>query len=95
MVSTMLSNRHGDIKALAARYGAGNVRVFGSHARGDAGDRSDVDLLVDLEPGRTLLDHVALWQDLEELLGCKVDLVVSGGISPHFRDRILAEARPL
>ena len=54
-----------------------------------------MDLLVDLEPGRSLLDHVALWQDLEELLGCRVDIVVEGGINPHLRDRILAEATPL
>jgi predicted nucleotidyltransferase len=83
------------ILSVAVRHGARNVRVFGSAARGDTGPDSDVDLLVDLEPGRSLLDHVALWQDLEELLGCRVDIVVEGGISPYLRDRIVAEATPL
>jgi|GEM_PF-174225 len=80
---------------IAARYGAGNVRVFGSTARGDARPDSDIDLLVDLEAGRSLLDHVGLWQDLEELLGRRVDVLVEGGISRHLRQRILAEAKPL
>ena len=90
-----LNSRRDDILGIAARHGARNVRVFGSVARGDAHPGSDVDLLVDLEPGRTLLDHVALWQDLEELLGRRVDVVVEGGISPHLEKRILAEATPL
>ncbi|MCH7702171.1 MAG: nucleotidyltransferase family protein [Planctomycetes bacterium] len=83
------------IVSIAARHGARNVRVFGSALRGDARVDSDIDLLVDLEPGRSLLDHVGLWQDLEELLGRRVDVVVEGGISPHLEQRILAEARPL
>lgn len=83
------------IVRIAAQHGARNVRVFGSALRGDARVDSDIDLLVDLEPGRSLLDHVGLWQDLEELLGRRVDVVVEGGISPHLEQRILAEARPL
>lgn len=83
------------ILALASRYGARNVRVFGSVARGTAGPDSDVDLLVDVEPGRTLLDVIGLWQDLQSLLGRKVDLLTDGGISPYLRDRIYAEARAL
>lgn len=83
------------IVSIATRHGARNVRVFGSALRGDARVDSDIDLLVDLEPGRSLLDHVGLWQDLEELLGRRVDVVVEGGISPHLEQRILAEARPL
>jgi len=93
--NTFLIEKRAAILSLADHYGARNVRVFGSAARGDAGPESDLDLLVDLEPGRTLLDHVALWQDLEELLGRPVDVVVEGGISPYLRDRILAEAEPL
>ena len=83
------------ILGIAARHGARNVRVFGSIARGDARPDSDIDLLVDLEPGRSLLDHVGLWQDLEELLERRVDVVVDGGLSPHLEKRILAEATPL
>jgi len=93
--NTFLIEKRAAILSLADHYGARNVRVFGSAARGDAGPESDFDLLVDLEPGRTLLDHVGLWQDLEELLGRPVDVVVEGGISPYLRDRILAEAEPL
>jgi hypothetical protein len=91
----MLSSRRDEILTLAARHGARNVRVFGSWARGDATPGSDVDLLVDVEPGRSMLDIVALWQDLAALLGCRVDVLTDGGISPYLRDRIYAEARPL
>jgi predicted nucleotidyltransferase len=83
------------ILRIAAQHGARNVRVFGSAARNEATEESDVDLLVDLEPDRSLLDQVALKQDLEELLGCTVDVVVEGGISPYLEDQILAEAVPL
>ncbi len=71
------------------------MRVFGSAARGDTDQTSDVDLLVEMEPGRSLLDLVALWQDLEDLLGTRVDLLSDGGVSPHLRERIYAEAVPL
>jgi hypothetical protein len=83
------------ILRIAAQHGARNVRVFGSAARNEATEESDVDLLVDLEPDRSLLDQVALKQDLEELLGCTVDLVVEGGISPYLEQQIRAEAVPL
>ena len=96
MVSDRSFIQHRDeILDIAARHGARNVRVFGSFARGNARPDSDIDLLVDLEPGRSLLDHVGLWQDLEELLGRRVDVVVDGGLSPHLEKRILAEATPL
>jgi len=87
-------NRH-RILRLAAEHGAKNVRLFGSIARGEIGPESDVDILVDMEDGRSLLDLVGLWQDLEELLGCKVDVLTDGGISPYLKDRIYAEAIPL
>jgi uncharacterized protein len=83
------------ILRIAANYGARNVRVFGSAARDEATASSDVDILVDLEPNRSLLDQVALKQELEELLNCTVDVVVEGGISPYLEERILAEAVPL
>ncbi len=95
MPSTLLSRKRDEILGIAARYGARNVRVFGSAARSEARPDSDIDLLVDLEPGCSLLDHVGLWQDLEELLGCRVDVVVEGGISPYLQETILAEATPL
>jgi uncharacterized protein len=67
--------------------GASNVRVFGSVARGTAQPESDVDLLVDFELGRSLIDHVALWRDLEALLGRRVDVVSAGGLTDRDDDR--------
>jgi hypothetical protein len=79
------------ILAIAGRHGATNLRVFGSVARGDAGPESDLDLLVELEPGRSLLDHIALIQDLEEALGCKVDVVTEKALKERYKKRILDE----
>lgn len=90
-----LQSQRDNILMIAARHGASDVRLFGSVARGEADDSSDVDVLVRLEPGRSLLDHVALQQDLEELLGRPVDVVVEGGISPYLEAKILSEAAPL
>lgn len=84
-----------DILRVARSHGAVSVRVFGSRARGDATPGSDLDLLVGLAPGRSLLDVVAIRQDLEDLLGYSVDVVTEGGLSPYLRDRILSEARTL
>ena len=77
---------------LAAHYGAYNVRVFGSVARGEADLDSDVDFLVDLEMGRSLLDLGGLLMDLQELLGCRVDVVTEKGLRQRIRDRVLREA---
>lgn len=76
---------------IAARHGADHLRIFGSVARGDASPH-DVDFLVTLEAGRSLLDHAALQQELAEFLGCPVDVVVEGGLSPYLKDRVLREA---
>lgn len=84
-----------DIARVARAHGALSLRVFGSRARGDAGPDSDLDLLVTLEPGRSLLDLVAIKQDLEDLLRLPVDVVTEAGLSPYLRDAVLAEARPL
>jgi predicted nucleotidyltransferase len=80
------------ILAAAARHGATNVRVFGSVARGDADAASDVDFLVDFEPGRSLLDLAGLLVDLEDLLGHPVDVVTEPGLKARVRQRVLAEA---
>ena len=95
MTPASLVNRRQEILEIAASHGMRNVRVFGSVARGDARPDSDLDLLVDVEPGRTLLDVIGLEQDLEQLLGRKVDVVTEGGLSPYLQHRILAEASPL
>lgn len=88
------SNRE-QIENLAHRHGISRVRVFGSVARGEAGAVSDLDLLVDTAPERSLFDLIAFWQDVEELLGLHVHVVTDGGVSPYLRDRIYAEALPL
>lgn len=94
-LSDLLAQKKHEIERLAASHGAYDVRVFGSAARGTERPQSDVDILVKLEAGRSLLDHVALKQGLEDLLGCPVDVVVEGGISPYLENRILSEAVPL
>lgn len=87
-----LRARRKEILTCAAEHGARNVRVFGSMARGEPDATSDVDFLVQMEPGRNLLDLVGLWQDLEDLLGTQVDVLSEGGVSPHLRERIYADA---
>src|SRR5262249_54588314 len=83
------------ILRLAANYGIRRVRLFGSVGRGEAGRERDVDVLVDFGPGRSSLDKGCFEQDLEALLGCEVDVISAGGISPYLEDRILKEALPL
>ena len=91
----LLSERRSAILQLAARRGARNVRVFGSFALGTADEASDVDLLVDMEPNRSLLDVGALVMDLQALLGREVDVVTERGLKERIRTRVLREAIPL
>ena len=77
---------------LAGKRGAYNIRVFGSIARGDQHPASDVDFLVDFEPGRSLLDLTGLWLDLESALGCSVDVVSSRGLKPYAATGIMRDA---
>ncbi len=79
----------------AARHGAYNVRIFGSLARGDDDDASDVDILVSLEPGRSLMDLGGLLYDLQNLFDVKVDVVTENGLRPRIREQVLREAIPL
>ena len=81
-----------EILAVALRHGARNVRVFGSVVRGEDGPQSDVDLLVEFEPGRGLLNHAALIEELQNLLGCKVDVASHNGLKPRIRQRVIEEA---
>ena len=94
-LNQVLKARRQEILALAEQRGARNVRVFGSVARGEARANSDIDFLVDLEPGRSLLDLGGLLMDLRALLGREVNLVTEAGLRARLRPGILAEARPL
>ena len=91
----LLQGKREEILHVAARHGAANVRVFGSVARGSATDASDIDILVDLEPGRSLFDLGAFLEDLKVLLGHPVDVVTEKGLRARIRDRVLQEAIPL
>ncbi len=84
-----------EILRIAAQHGARNVRLFGSAARGDARADSDIDVLVDLDPGRSLFDLGGLLSDLEALLGQPVDVVTANGLRGRIRERVLREALPL
>ncbi len=90
-----LRNRRDEIFQVAARHGARHVRVFGSVARGDADEKSDVDFLVEMEKGRSLLDLGGLLMDLQDLLGRRVDVVTEKGLRERIRSRVLREAVPL
>lgn len=94
-INKLLKEKREEILILATKHGAQNVRIFGSAARGDTGPESDVDFLVNMETGRSLLDVIGFLQDLEELIGRKVDVITDGGVSPYLRDKIYSEAIPL
>ncbi|OLE96934.1 MAG: nucleotidyltransferase [Cyanobacteria bacterium 13_1_20CM_4_61_6] len=91
----LLQEKREDILRIATKRGASNVRIFGSIARGEADAESDIDLLVDLEPGRSLFDLGGLLMDLQDLLGHKVDVVTEKGLRERIREHVLKEAVPL
>ena len=88
----LLQTKREDILRIASRYGAYNVRIFGSVARGQVDSESDIDFLVNMEPGRSLFDLGGLLADLEDLLGCNVDVVTEDGLRDRIRNRVLNEA---
>lgn len=91
-IDELLKGKREEILRIAAKHGARNVRVFGSVARGEADERSDVDFLVEMEPGRSLLDMGGLLMDLRDLLGRDVDVVTERGLKPRVRARVQREA---
>lgn len=95
MLRGMLQEKREEILRICAKYGARHVRVFGSVARGEADEESDIDLIVEFEPGRSLLDHAGLLLELEMLLERPVDVVSDRGLKPRVRERVLREAIPL
>ncbi|HOW67138.1 MAG TPA: nucleotidyltransferase family protein [Candidatus Paceibacterota bacterium] len=90
-----LTERRSEILGLAERYRTGEVRVFGSIVRGENVENSDVDLLIKPRRGCSLFDLAGLLEDLQELLGCRVDLVTEDDLKPRLRERVLKEAIPL
>jgi len=94
-IDELLKAKREEMLRIAAEHGARNVRIFGSLARGEADTQSDVDILVDMELGRSILDHAALLLDLQQLLGCEVDVVTVRGLRERIRDQVLREAVPL
>jgi predicted nucleotidyltransferase len=91
-LNELLQEKREDILRIAAKRGAYNVRVFGSVARGEADSKSDIDILVDMEPGRSLFDLGGLLMDLQDLLGHDVDVVTERGLRERIRERVLKEA---
>lgn len=91
-MNPIIYDHRDEILQLARKHGAQNMRLFGSAARGDDRTDSDLDLLVEMEKGRSLIDHVALKQDQEELLGREIDIVTEQSLHPRLRDRVLREA---
>lgn len=95
MIEGTLRENRQQILALAEKYGARNVRIFGSVARGEARLDSDIDFLVELEPGRSLFDLGGFLYELQSLLGVEVDVVTEKGLRARIRERVLREAIPL
>jgi len=94
-LNDLLQEKREDILRIAKEYGASNVRVFGSVARGEADEKSDIDLLVDMEEGRSLFDLGGLLMDLQETLHCKVDVATEKILRDRIKERVLKEAVPL
>ena len=91
-INELISQKKEQILDIASMYGASNVRVFGSIARGTADKDSDIDFLVNIEPGRSLFDLGGLLMDLQKLLGRNVDVVTPAGLRPRIKDKVLKEA---
>ena len=94
-IPEIIADKKEQILGLAAKYGASNVRVFGSVANGTADQNSDIDFLVDLERGRSLFDLGGLLMDLQQLLNRKVFVTTANGLHWYVKGRILAEAKPI
>jgi len=95
MKSILLSKHKDTINKIAFSHGARSIRVFGSFARGEENVSSDIDLLIELDPKRSLLDMISIKYEIEDLTGRKVDVVSTKGLSPYLAEKIIREAVPL
>ena len=91
----LIKEKSADIRKTAAKHGAGNIRLFGSVVRGESRPGSDIDFLVDAGPETSSWFPAGLILDLEEILGCRVEVVTERGLNPHLREHVLSEAVPL
>jgi predicted nucleotidyltransferase len=91
----LLREKRDDIKRIAVRHGADNIRVFGSVARGEAGAESDIDILIDVGPTTSSWFPAGLILDLEDLLGRRIEVITEEALNPELRDHVLGEAKPL
>ena len=94
-IYALIDAKRDEILAVAARYGVTNVRIFGSVARREARADSDLDLLVTFAPGTSLLGHAGFQLDLEDLLGCRVEVASDRGLKDRIRETVMREAVPL
>jgi uncharacterized protein len=95
LLEQLLHEKRDEIKRIAARHGAYNIRVFGSVARGEAGPESDIDILIDVGPTTSSWFPAGLILDLEDLLGRRVEVITEKALNPELRDHVLREAIPL
>ena len=91
----IIKKNRDEIISLALKYGAYNIRICGSVARGEDTENSDIDLLVDMEQGRSLLSLGSLLMDLQDLLGCKVDILTEKSLKNRIREQVMRDAIPL
>ena len=94
-IEQLLREKRDDIRSIAAKHGAYNIRIFGSVVRGEAGPDSDIDFLIDAGPTTSSWFPAGLILDLEEILGCRVEVVTAKALNPYIRDHVLREATPL
>ena len=94
-IEELLKSRRNQILEITRKHGAYNVRVFGSAARGEASEQSDLDFLVEVGPVHSPWFPAGLVADLEELLGIPIDVVTKDGLHWFIKEKVLAEARPL
>jgi predicted nucleotidyltransferase len=94
-VEQLIKEKSADIRNIAAQHGVRTIRIFGSVARGDSHPGSDIDFLVDAGPNTSSWFPAGLVLDLEEILGCRVEVVTENGLNPHLREHVLREAVPL
>jgi predicted nucleotidyltransferase len=94
-INELIEDKKNDILDIAAKYGASNVRIFGSVALGTANENSDIDFLVDMEAGRSLFDMGGLLMELKKLLNREIDIVTENGLHWYIKDNILKEAKSL